>query len=102
MTLAADDAARRRLAELGWDPAFGARPLKRAIQGLVEDPIAERLLDRADGGEGDTGVLDLSVVDGKLALDGIIVEDDRPPGFKAPDRPPIGFALAPVAAGAVH
>ena len=36
LALAADDAARRRLAELGWDPAFGARPLKRAIS--AKDP----------------------------------------------------------------
>jgi ATP-dependent Clp protease ATP-binding subunit ClpB len=94
LILAADEAARRRLAELGWDPAFGARPLKRAIQGLVEDPIAEHLLDRV-GEEGERGVLTLSVVDGQLALDGVVVEDDRPQGFKAPERPPIGFALAP-------
>src|SRR5581483_5082263 len=45
LTLVADNAAKARLAALGWDPAFGARPLKRAIQGLVEDPIADRLLD---------------------------------------------------------
>ena len=93
LALAADEAARRRLAELGWDPAFGARPLKRTIQGLVEDPIAERLLDHA-GEEGEHGVLTLSVVDGRLALDGVVVEDDRPQGFKVPERPPIGFALA--------
>ena len=93
LALAADHAARQRLAELGWDPAFGARPLKRTIQGLVEDPIAERLLDHV-GEEGEHGVLELSVVDGRLALDGLVVEDDRPQGFKAPERPPIGFALA--------
>jgi ATP-dependent Clp protease ATP-binding subunit ClpB len=92
LTLTADEAARRRLAELGWDPAFGARPLKRAIQGLVEDPIAERLLDGVGEG-GEPAVLHLSVVDGHLALDGTVVEDDRPQGFKAPERPPIGFAL---------
>lgn len=34
-------------------------------------------------------------LDGRLALDGVVVEDDRPLGFKAPERPPIGFALAP-------
>jgi len=33
--------------------------------------------------------------DGRLALDGAVVEGDRPQGFKAPERPPIGFALAP-------
>jgi ATP-dependent Clp protease ATP-binding subunit ClpB len=94
LALIADDAARRRLADLGWDPAFGARPLKRAIQSLVEDPIAERLLDRDEGGEGENGLLTLSVIDGRLALDGVVVEDDgRPQGFKAPARPPIGFAL---------
>ncbi|MBV9154383.1 MAG: AAA family ATPase, partial [Alphaproteobacteria bacterium] len=97
LALAADEAARQRLAELGWDPAFGARPLKRTIQSLVEDPIAERLLDRV-GEEGEGGVLALSVVDGRLALDGVVVEDERPQGFKAPERPPIGFAL--VGAGA--
>jgi ATP-dependent Clp protease ATP-binding subunit ClpB len=86
-----DEAARQRLAHLGWDPAFGARPLKRAVQGLVEDPIAERLL---DGTVADRSMLMLSVVDGRLALDGIPVEEDRPHGFKAPERPPIGFALS--------
>jgi ATP-dependent Clp protease ATP-binding subunit ClpB len=98
LTLIADKPARERLAQLGWDPAFGARPLKRAIQGLVEDPIAERLLDGpTDHGaeEGEIRVLTLSVTDGRLALDSEIVEDDRPQGFKAPERPPIGFALAP-------
>jgi len=92
LSLVFDEAARRRLAELGWDPAFGARPLKRAIQGLVEDPISELLLDQPEDGERRT--LSLTVVDGRLALDGEIVEDDRPQGFKAPERPPIGFALA--------
>jgi ATP-dependent Clp protease ATP-binding subunit ClpB len=45
------DAAKDALAEAGWDPAYGARPLKRAIQRLVENPLALRLLegDFADG-----------------------------------------------------
>jgi ATP-dependent Clp protease ATP-binding subunit ClpB len=93
LSLAADEAACRRLAELGWDPAFGARPLKRAIQSLVEDPISELLLDAPEDGE--RRIMSLSVIDGRLALDGEIVEDDRPQGFKAPERPQIGFALAP-------
>ncbi len=38
------DAARDLLAEEGWDPRFGARPLKRAIQRLIQDPLAGRLL----------------------------------------------------------
>jgi ATP-dependent Clp protease ATP-binding subunit ClpB len=47
------DAAKEALAEAGWDPAFGARPLKRAIQRMVENPLALRLLE-GDFGEGDT------------------------------------------------
>jgi ATP-dependent Clp protease ATP-binding subunit ClpB len=96
ISLVADDAAARRLADLGWDPAFGARPLKRAIQSLVEDPISERLLDHPE--DGDKRIMSLTVKEGRLALDGEIVEDDRPAGFKAPERPQFGFALAPVAA----
>ena len=45
------DAAKETLAEAGWDPTYGARPLKRALQRLVENPLAMRLLDGdfADG-----------------------------------------------------
>src|SRR6187431_3098562 len=45
------DAAKETLAEAGWDPTYGARPLKRALQRLVENPLAMRLLegDFADG-----------------------------------------------------
>jgi ATP-dependent Clp protease ATP-binding subunit ClpB len=45
------DAAKEALADAGWDPTYGARPLKRAIQRLVENPLALRLLegDFADG-----------------------------------------------------
>jgi ATP-dependent Clp protease ATP-binding subunit ClpB len=39
-----DDAARRYLADKGYDPAYGARPLKRTIQKLVQDPLAEMIL----------------------------------------------------------
>jgi ATP-dependent Clp protease ATP-binding subunit ClpB len=45
------DAAKESLAEAGWDPTYGARPLKRALQRMVENPLAMRLLegDFADG-----------------------------------------------------
>jgi ATP-dependent Clp protease ATP-binding subunit ClpB len=46
------DAARSLLAEEGYDPAFGARPLKRVIQRQVQDPLALRLL-RGEFHEGD-------------------------------------------------
>jgi ATP-dependent Clp protease ATP-binding subunit ClpB len=47
------DAAKEALADAGWDPAYGARPLKRAIQRLVENPLALRLLE-GDFADGDT------------------------------------------------
>ena len=39
------DAAKEAIAEAGWDPAYGARPLKRAIQRLLENPLALELLE---------------------------------------------------------
>jgi len=38
------DAAREAIADAGYDPAFGARPLKRALQRMVQDPLATKLL----------------------------------------------------------
>jgi len=44
ITIKLDASARDWLAEKGWDPAYGARPLKRVIQKSVQDPLAEMLL----------------------------------------------------------
>ncbi|HZT27275.1 MAG TPA: ATP-dependent chaperone ClpB [Pseudolabrys sp.] len=44
ITIALDPSARDWLAEKGWDPAYGARPLKRVIQKSVQDPLAEMIL----------------------------------------------------------
>ncbi|MPZ56477.1 MAG: ATP-dependent chaperone ClpB [Rhizobiales bacterium] len=44
ITIDLDSRARDWLAEKGWDPAYGARPLKRVIQKLVQDPLAEMIL----------------------------------------------------------
>jgi ATP-dependent Clp protease ATP-binding subunit ClpB len=53
ITLDLDPAAREWLADKGWDPAYGARPLKRAIQKAVQDPLAELILSgRVKDGEG--------------------------------------------------
>jgi ATP-dependent Clp protease ATP-binding subunit ClpB len=51
MTLSIDDAALNYLAERGYDPAYGARPLKRVIQKLLVDGIARKILagEFADG-----------------------------------------------------
>ena len=44
MSLVLGDAARDRLADAGYDPVYGARPLKRALQQQVENPLAQRIL----------------------------------------------------------
>ncbi|HZG52177.1 MAG TPA: ATP-dependent chaperone ClpB [Pyrinomonadaceae bacterium] len=44
ITLALDDSARELLAREGYDPMYGARPLKRAIQTLLQNPLASKLL----------------------------------------------------------
>jgi ATP-dependent Clp protease ATP-binding subunit ClpB len=66
ITLALTDAAKEALAEAGWDPAYGARPLKRAIQRLVENPLALRLLD-GEFADGDTIRVDAE--DGELTFE---------------------------------
>jgi ATP-dependent Clp protease ATP-binding subunit ClpB len=60
------DEARAALAEAGWDPTYGARPLKRAIQRLLENPLALRLLE-GEFAEGDTIRVDAG--DGELVFE---------------------------------
>ena len=57
ITLEVTPAARELIADEGYDPAFGARPLKRAIQRLVQDPLALQILEGRFG-EGDTVIVD--------------------------------------------
>ena len=66
----ATDAAKDLLARDGYDPAYGARPLKRAIQRLIENPLALRLL------EGDVGDGARIVADVDEAGDGIAFRVD--------------------------
>jgi ATP-dependent Clp protease ATP-binding subunit ClpB len=51
------DEAKELVAEAGWDPTYGARPLKRALQRLIENPLALRLLE-GEFAEGDTVLVD--------------------------------------------
>jgi ATP-dependent Clp protease ATP-binding subunit ClpB len=60
------DAAKGVVSEAGWDPTYGARPLKRALQRLVENPLALRLLE-GEFGEGDTVRVDAQ--DGELGFE---------------------------------
>ncbi len=65
IVLEATPAAEELLAREGYDPDFGARPLKRVIQRLVQDPLAERIL-AGEIGDGDRVLLD--VEDGSLVI----------------------------------
>ena len=60
------DAAKNLVADRGFDIQYGARPLKRAIQSEIEDPLSEMLL-REEAKPGDTIVID--VKDGKITTD---------------------------------
>ena len=59
--------ARARIAEVGYDPAFGARPMKRAIQHLVSDPLAMAFLDGRYA-DGDTIRVDVDA-EGELSFE---------------------------------
>ena len=66
ITLDLSDAAKRWLGRVGYDPVYGARPLKRAVQRYVQDPLAEKLL----GGEvPDGSTVHIDEGDGALTFD---------------------------------
>ncbi|MBZ8117775.1 ATP-dependent chaperone ClpB [Roseovarius sp. LXJ103] len=67
ITLELDEGARKWLADEGYDPVFGARPLKRVIQRAVQDPLAEMLLAG--------GVTDGSVIPISAGTEGLIIGD---------------------------
>jgi ATP-dependent Clp protease ATP-binding subunit ClpB len=67
ITLELDDSARKWLADEGYDPVFGARPLKRVMQRHLQDPLAEMIL------SGD--LLDGSIVTISAGPDGLIIGD---------------------------
>ena len=62
------DAAKEFLAREGYDPTMGARPLRRAIQRLVEDPLSERLLNK-EFTAGEIIVVDIDQADGDGTAD---------------------------------
>ncbi|MDR4987379.1 MAG: ATP-dependent Clp protease ATP-binding subunit [Bacteroidales bacterium] len=61
------DAAKEFIAEKGWDPSFGARPLKRAIQKYLEDPLAEEII-RSKVAEGDVIEVDYKTDDEEISI----------------------------------
>ena len=78
ITLAVDDAARTWLADRGYDPVYGARPLKRVIQKALQDPLAEKI------------------------LSGAIMDGAKVPVTAGPDGLAIGAAVGAAEAATVH
>ncbi|KFE34851.1 ATP-dependent chaperone ClpB [Thioclava atlantica] len=83
ITLVLDDAARKWLADAGYDPVYGARPLKRVIQRSLQNPLAEAIL----AGE----VMDGATVEVTAGPDGLVVGDHvvPPAGTKPADGVPL-------------
>jgi ATP-dependent Clp protease ATP-binding subunit ClpB len=77
INLALDDGARKWLADEGYDPVFGARPLKRVIQRALQDPLAEMLL-AGDVKDGDTIPVSAGT-DGLLVGDRVSKSNRQPP-----------------------
>ncbi len=65
LTLEIDDAAKLWLAQQGFDPAYGARPLRRALRRLIEDPLSEEVL-RGEFANG--GVVQIKLAGEELAF----------------------------------
>src|SRR5204862_8341078 len=71
--------AKDMLVEKGWDPAMGARPLRRAIQRYVEDPLADFVL-REEAMPGATVVIDPPAeADGQVRLTIVPPKQQKPP-----------------------
>ncbi len=92
ITLDLDDKARHWLGDNGYDPVYGARPLKRVIQKKLQDPLAELIL---SGEIGDGQRLEISADETGLMINGKSVggRDAFSLGGSRPDAPPAGALL---------
>jgi ATP-dependent Clp protease ATP-binding subunit ClpC len=88
------DPAKELLAEKGWDPAMGARPLRRAIQRYIEDPLADEVLRQGPDSivSGTTVVVDRdeSGDDEDRPLSLKMVKPRKRPKKKDEDKEPVG------------
>src|SRR3989454_1143238 len=98
LQLELDEEAKDLLAERGWDPAMGARPLRRAIQRYIEDPLADEVLRHGDIVPGTTVLIerDPSSDEEERPLKMKLVKPKKPPAKK---REPVGVAAAKAADG---
>ncbi len=102
LTLELSPSARQLIATEGYDPVYGARPLKRALQRLLENPLARALLEGRFP-EGSTIEVEADPVSGLLVFrgrDGVVVTDssgrrDARAGAPAANAEPVGAGLRP-------
>ncbi len=78
MALEVSDDAKDYLANVGYDPAYGARPLKRSIQRHLENPLAQELLSGRYA-PGDTVVVDMAAGDIAFGKKGGVAVSEPPP-----------------------
>jgi len=69
MQLDVSDAALEQIGKVGYDPVFGARPLKRAIQQEIENPVAKLIL---AGKFGPKDVIPVDMKDGQFVFDRVV------------------------------
>jgi ATP-dependent Clp protease ATP-binding subunit ClpB len=87
IAVALDDKARHWLGNAGYDPVYGARPLKRVIQRRLQDPLAEMIL---EGKVGDGDVVKVSADKAGLLINGVAFDAAAD---ELSDSPPPGTAL---------
>jgi ATP-dependent Clp protease ATP-binding subunit ClpB len=75
ITVSLSEEAKAKLAEMGYDPAYGARPLKRVIQKHVQDPLAEEIL---SGRVKDGDAVEVEVRGGNFVFNGAVAEVRKP------------------------
>jgi len=87
--------AKELLVEKGYDPAMGARPLRRAIQRYIEDPLADFVLGRSlEPGSTilverkDENEVDISVIPGEITPEKVTVPPEEPQGSADEDDSP--------------
>jgi ATP-dependent Clp protease ATP-binding subunit ClpC len=82
------------LIEKGWDPSMGARPLRRAIQRYIEDPLADEVLKQGEMTSGSTVMVERDATgdeeDRPLKL--TIIAPKKPPAVAEPEPEKVGVA----------
>jgi ATP-dependent Clp protease ATP-binding subunit ClpC len=88
------DEAKDLLVDKGWDPSMGARPLRRAIQRYIEDPLADEVLRQGEMTPGSTVMVARDASgdedDKPLSLEIIVPKKPKPKAVEEPKREKVG------------